>query len=146
MSKFNPQPKNIDFKDIEVGQIYEFEHVFTKEHVHVFAQLTGDFNPLHTDEQFVKHTRFGQNVVHGMLVGSLFSQLVGMHCPGKNNLYLSQSLEFKRPVFFDDRLTVRGTIIKKTDSIRMVVLRTEILKNQQLVVSGEAKVMVMDHA
>ena len=136
--------RRIDYSDISEGDSYTFKRTLTERDVLDFARLSGDFNPLHIDKGFAKKNRFKANLAHGMLAGSLFSTLVGMHCPGEKCLYLSQSLYFKSPIFPDDALTVKGTVTGKNDSIRLVTLRTEILKGGRVAVEGEAKVKVME--
>jgi len=132
----------VDYADIKEGMVFSFARTVSQQDVQEFAKLTGDFNKLHVDHAYGKQSAFGQNIVHGMLCGSLFSQLVGMHCPGENSLYLTQSLQFRQPVFYGDSLTVKGTVLSKNDGIRVVTLKTEILKNGKVAVDGEAKVKV----
>lgn len=79
-----------------------------------------------------------------MLTGCFFSTLVGMHCPGENSLYLSQTLNFRAPIFAGDKVLVRGTVISKNDSIRLITLKTEILRQGAVAVDGEARVKVSD--
>jgi 3-hydroxybutyryl-CoA dehydratase len=130
--------------DITVGSCYSFERTLSKEDVRTFAKLTGDLNPLHTDPEFGKRTRYKANVVQGMLAAGLFSALVGMRCPGKRCVYLSQTLSFKRPIFPGERLTVKGTVVAKSESAGVVTLKTEILVNGVAAVSGEAKTLVTE--
>lgn len=133
----------LKYEDIVIGSVYEFVRVITIQDVQAFAQLTGDFNPLHVDMAFGKKSKFQNNVVHGLLVGSLFSRIVGMFCPGERSLYLSQTFDFRSPVFGGDEVTVRGTVVNKSDSTQIVELTTEIFQNKKLVVSGRAKVKVL---
>ncbi len=131
------------YEDITVGDVYEFERLITKEDVMKFAELTGDHNPLHVDGEFGKKSEFGQNIVHGMLVASLFSTLVGMYCPGENALYLSQTLSFRRPLFIGLDLVVRGTVVAKLESLQVIRLKTQILHFNEELISGEAMVKVL---
>ena len=85
----------LNYHDVKVGDIHEFEKQITRQDIDIFAELTGDFNPLHTDKSYGKKSKFGNNIVHGMLAGSLFSTLIGMYCLGEKSLYLSQNLNFK---------------------------------------------------
>ena len=130
------------YESIRVGYSASFTKKVTRDEVMAFAKLTGDYSPRHVDTAFGKKSSFGTNLVHGMLAGSLFSTLVGMHCPGEESLYLSQTLQFKTPIFYDDTLLVRGTVTALSDAIRMVTLRTEILKDGVVAVDGEARVRV----
>lgn len=133
---------DINYSDIQVGGVYAFEKEFSQRDVMDFAKLTGDFNPLHIDKEFGEKSRFKGNIIHGMLAGSLFSTLVGMYCPGEKCIYLSQTLKFKKPIFPGDRLTVKGTVTNKNDSISVITIKTEILVKDAVVIDGEAKVMV----
>ena len=137
------KPAQLTYDEIEVGQVYTFKTTITKDDVLQFAKLSGDNNPLHTNEAFARATKFKQNTVHGMLAGSLFSTLVGMHCPGERCLYLSQTLQFKAPIHYDDTVIVKGTVTHKVDSCKMVTLKTEILKDDKVLIVGEAKTQVM---
>ncbi len=131
------------FSDIEVGQVYQFDKLISKQDVMDFARLTGDFNPLHVDEDFGRRSLFKKNVVHGMLAGSLFSTLVGMYCPGERSLYVSQTLKFRSPLYYDDTLAVRAIVTDKNESIKLVTLKTEILKDKKVIIDGEAKVKLL---
>ena len=129
------------FSSISQGQEYSFEKTLTEGDIGGFAKLTGDHNPLHTDDVYARKTPFKKKVCHGMFLGSLFSRLVGMYCPGKEALYLTQALEFKRPVFAGDKLTVKGIVMDKSESTKIIALKTLILVEGKVVVSGEAKVL-----
>ena len=91
---------NYEYDETYQGMRFEFKKVITNEDLDSFAKIVGDYNPLHCDVEFAKKKGFKDRVVYGMLAGSLFSTLVGMVCPGKNNLYLSQNLNFREPIYF----------------------------------------------
>ena len=122
----------------------EFKKIIREEDAKTFSELSGDFNPLHIDKDFGKKSSFGGNIVQGMLLGSFFSALVGTHCPGEKCLYISQTLNFKKPVYFGDEILIRGTVLRKIGSTKMVVFRTDIIKGEEVVVDGEAIVKVLE--
>jgi len=136
-------PANLTFEEIEINSKYKFKRTFRKPDLQLFSELTGDSNPLHMDENYIKDSNFKENVVFGMLSASLFSTLVGMYCPGKNALYLSQTLDFRNPLHLDDEIIVRGEVIEKYDKFDMIKMKTEILNDNCIFVSGEAKVKVI---
>ena len=136
--------KRLRYSDISEGDTYSFSRTITEQDVLNFAKLSGDFNPLHINKDFAENSQFKANLVHGMLAGSLFSTLVGMHCPGEKSLYVSQTLYFKLPIHHNESLIVRGTVVSMNDSIKLVTLKTEILKKKEVAVFGEAKVKVND--
>jgi len=132
------------FDDIQVGDKAEFERKISSEDIDLFAKITGDFNPLHTDEEFAKVTRFGGRIAHGMLTSSFISRAIGMSLPGTGALYLSQYLEFFAPVRIGDKIKVMVTVQRKHEGINVLSLNTEIFNQEgAAVVNGNAKVMVM---
>jgi 3-hydroxybutyryl-CoA dehydratase len=132
------------YEDISVGSEYSFTRTLTEQDVHAFATLTGDHNPLHVDKSFARRSTFTRPIAHGMLAASLFSTLVGMHCPGERCLYLSQSAQFKTPIYPGDTVTVKGTVTAKSDSMKMIILKTQVLCGGRVMIDGEAKARVLE--
>lgn len=132
-SKTRPAAANLAVADIRVGETYSFERTVTEHDIEAFSALTGDYNPLHVNG----------GVVHGLFLGSLFSRLVGMMCPGRHSLYLSQSLQWRRPVQCGQKIQVQGTVTAIHASVRVVRLRTQVLVEGQIAVDGEARVKVL---
>jgi len=133
---------SLKFSDIQVSQVYQFKRTVSEQDVMGFAKLTGDFNPLHLDRDFAKKSPFKKNIVHGMLAAGLFSTLVGMYCPGEKGLYVSQTVKFRSPLYPGEEVTVRGTVTDKNESIRLITLKTEVLREEKIVINGEAKVQL----
>src|SRR5687768_2132714 len=92
--------------DIELGLTKKFRVKVTESLVNEFAKITGDYSPIHMEEAYAGTTKFKQRISHGMLVGSFFSRLVGMHLPGKNGLLLSYSIKHLLPCFLDQEIVV----------------------------------------
>ena len=137
------ESKNLTFEEISVGQRASFDLQITKEMVEKFAELSGDYNPLHMDENYAINSQFKQRISHGMLLSSFFSQLVGMHIPGKKCLYLSQNLNFHNPCYIDDEIFVEGIVKQKSNSTKILEIKTTIHnKKNLLLVDGIAHVMV----
>ena len=136
---------NLAWEDITVGMKASFDMHLSEELVNQFLKLSGDFNPLHADETYAKNTKFKHRVVPGMLLASFFSQLVGMHIPGRNALYVSQSLAFKNPAFIGQDVTVEGEVIKISASLRIVTLRTTVIAadTKKILVEGECRAIYL---
>ena len=134
----------LKYSDISVGSSYSFERTVSCQEGQDFAKLTGDFSPLHVDSVFGKRSQFKKNVAHGMLLASFFSTIVGMYCPGKKNLYISQTANFRGPIFYGDIVQVKGTVIEKSDSIRLITLKMEVFKDDEIALTGEARVKVLE--
>ena len=131
------------FNEIQIGLEHHFEITIDKKLVEDFAKVSGDFNPLHMNEQYSKQTKFKKRVCHGMLLASFFSRLVGMYLPGKNALYFSQNLNFIEPCFIGDSIVVKGEISDKSEATKMIKIKTTI-KNikEKTLVEGIAQVLV----
>ena len=139
-------PLQYTFDSINVGINYEFKIIITEKLISDFSVISGDFNPLHMDENYATKTKFKKRVCHGMLLASFFSRLVGMYLPGKNALYFSQILNFISPCFINDEITVKGEIIDKNDATKIITVKTSIINQKnELILDGEAKVMVINN-
>jgi 3-oxoacyl-[acyl-carrier protein] reductase len=132
------------FARLTVGYADCVVKTIRQEDVDAFAALSGDYNALHVDEEFAARTEFAQPVVHGFLHASLLSTLVGMKIPGPGALYLSQTIDFTRPVFIGDTVTATGTITSVDQPTRVIGIRTEIVNQHgQTVLKGDARVKVL---
>ena len=136
-------PLEYSFNEIKIGLEHYFYITIDVKLEENFAKISGDFNPLHMDEQYAKKTKFGKRVCHGMLLASFFSKLVGMYLPGKNALYFSQNLNFVGPCFIGDKIIVKGEIIDKSEATKMIKIKTTIKNIEgKLLVEGIAHVLV----
>jgi acyl dehydratase len=113
--------------------------------VDAFADLTGDHNPVHVDEEFAKTTRFGRRIAHGMLTASLISSVLANKLPGEGSVYLGQTLKFVAPVFPGDTITARVTVKEIREDKPIARLET-VCRNQrdEIVIRGEATVLATD--
>jgi acyl dehydratase len=101
----------------EPGQHVSFRRTFTDEDVRRFIEITGDTNPLHTDDEFAAGTRFGRRILHGMLTASLFSTIMGTMLPGTGAIYRSQTIRFLLPVYVGDTVTAHF-VVRSVDRAR----------------------------
>lgn len=128
---------------LKLGQSYSSEVVISEERVELFAQASGDTNPLHLDEEFAKGTIFGQRIAHGMLTGGIIGGIIGTKFPGFGTIYLSQDLKFIRPVLIGDKLTI---LLEVTDLIvdknRVILSTTVTNQREEKVVLGKAVVLL----
>lgn len=124
------------FENMFIGLKESFTVSIRKEMLETFADLCGDHNPLHVDENFAIERNFDHKVVYGMLVASFYSTLVGMWLPGKNALLQEISILFRRPVYVGNVLTVSGTISEVDDRFKRVQLQAEIRNEEMKKVSS----------
>ncbi len=127
---------------LEVGQTAFVERTFDEAAVRAFAELSGDFNPVHLDADFAATTRFGRPIVHGLLTASLISTVVGTRLPGLGSIYVSQSLRFRAPVHVGDTVRAEAEVTEVQRQRRRVVLSTRCLVGDKVVITGEAVMWV----
>jgi 3-hydroxybutyryl-CoA dehydratase len=134
--------KELMYEDIQIGDMAVFSKTITDFDIYQFAGLTGDFNPMHIDNEFAKKTFFKERIAHGLLTGSFISTVLGMKLPGPNSIYLSQNFKFTAPVKIGDTVKATVEVVEKWDDKKIIRLKTQVMnQRQEMVVDGEAVVM-----
>lgn len=130
--------------DLKIGDQFSTSKQITDSVVRAFANLSGDYNPIHIDEEFAKTTGFGRRIAHGMISGALISAVLGYEFKERKIVYLSQSLKFVAPVFIDDTVTATATVKNIREDKPIVTIETVCTKQTgETVVKGEAVVMIL---
>lgn len=130
--------------DINVGDTFSTTREVTELLINEFAELSGDHNPIHLDEEFAKTTRFGQRIAHGMLSGAFISAVLGNEFKNRKILYLSQTMRFTAPTFIGDTITTTATVTAVREDKGIVTLSTECKKQSgEVTLTGESVVMVL---
>lgn len=129
-------------EDLKVGMTASYAKTVTEADVVLFAGISGDTNPVHMNEEFAKETMFQGRIAHGMLSASFISTVLGTKLPGPGAIYLSQNLKFKAPVRAGDTVSATATITGIVAEKKRVVMQTTCSVRNQIVLEGEAIVMV----
>jgi 3-hydroxybutyryl-CoA dehydratase len=119
---------------LEPGASASRTRTITAHEIALFAQASGDFNPLHMDEAYAATTPFGRRVAHGMLTAGLISAVLANDLPGPGSIFLSQTLQFKAPVFIGDTITATVEVLTYRSSRRIATLRTRCVNQTGTVV------------
>ena len=119
---------------VAVGQHASRRLTLTAAHVRAFAEMTGDYNPLHFDEGFASQTRFGRLVVQGGLTTGLLHALVAMDLPGPGTVFLSQDWKFTAPVFIGDTITATAEVLSVHASKPVTELRVRVTRDDDTTV------------
>ena len=117
------------FEEIKLGMKESFEVNITESMENNFAKITGNYNPLATDNEYAATTNYKKRICPGMFTASFFSRLTGMHLPGKYALVYSQSLNFVNICYIGDQITVEGEVIEKNDATKLITINT-VITNQ----------------
>lgn len=130
--------------NLKIGDKFSTSKQITDAVVRAFAELSGDFNPIHLDEEFAAKTQFGKRIAHGMISGALISAVLGNEFREKKIVYLSQTMKFIAPVFIDDTVTATATVIDIREDKPIVTIETVCTnQNGEKVVIGEGKIMLL---
>lgn len=133
------------FNKIRTGDSDYFVSQIDQNEVAKFAKFSGDYNPIHMDDQYAKKCGFTGCVVHGALLFSLVSRLIGMNLPGKGALILKESLEFKEPVFVGDTVKVEGTVVYKSLALNLLEIAVKICREERILVLGSVYVKILNN-
>lgn len=135
--------RGLFFMKFKPGDTASLQKTITDADIQKFADVSGDHNPLHLEDEFAKQTRFGRRIAHGMLSASLISAVIAHQLPGKGSIYLGQTLQFVAPVYPGDEVTATVTVASVREDKPIIKLET-ICTNQrgETVIKGEATVLV----
>ncbi len=135
------------FEQMAVGMVAERARTVAVDDVLRYAEITGDFNPVHVDAVAAAKSRFGGQIAHGMLTAGYVSALLAMDLPGPGSIYLTQSIRFTRPVRLGDTVTARAEVVEVIEAKRRVRLATT-CRNQhgETVLEGEATILMPEES
>jgi len=129
------------FEEIKLGMKESFQVTITESMENSFAEITGNYNPLASNEEYAATTNYKKRICPGMFTASFFSRLTGMYLPGKYALVYSQSLNFVNICYIGDKITVEGEVIEKNDATKMITLNTTITnQDEKKLIYGKARV------
>jgi 3-hydroxybutyryl-CoA dehydratase len=129
-------------EELEVGQTAELKRTVAESDLTAFAAVTGDDNPLHLDEAYAAATPFKGRIAHGMLSAGYISAVLGTQLPGPGAVYVSQTLNFRRPVRIGDEVTAEAKVAAVDAARGRVTLETRCVVGGKTVLEGEAVVIV----
>ena len=135
------QKGTICVEDLEIGMSRMLKREITQNDILLFSKVSGDENPVHLDEEYAQQTIFGRRIAHGMLTASLISAVIAEQLPGHGTVYLSQTLEFIRPVIPGQLVTTTVLVTQIEYSNRRVTLDCKSKVNKKVVLAGEAIVL-----
>ncbi|MHA2501006.1 MAG: MaoC family dehydratase [Candidatus Hodarchaeales archaeon] len=136
--------KSRNFTDVAIGESAEVTRTISEADIEKFAEVSGDNNPIHLDEDYARNTFFKGRIAHGALTTAFFSKLVAMDLLGSGTILLSNAFHFKKPVRINDTITARIEVIKKHDDNKRLTLKATCEnQDEEMVVEGEVVVMLM---
>lgn len=135
-------PGKREYEDIEVGERASAGRTITEADIDSFAELCGDYNPIHVDEEYAKRTRWGGRIAHGMLVAGLVTQTLS-ELGGEGAVHTSQEMSFRAPVHIGDTVTVTSEVTGKVEEKRrLLVTNTWVNQDGETVIVGRGELLV----
>lgn len=130
------------FEDLSVGMEAAYTRTVTEADIVAFAQVSGDINPVHLDEEFAGRTPFKKRIAHGMLTASYVSTVFGTLLPGPGAIFISQTLNFKAPVYIDDEVTATVRVAELISAKKRAMFACTVQVRGKTVLEGDAVIMV----
>lgn len=133
--------------ELNIGMSASISKTISESDILNFADLVGDYNSVHLDEEKAKESIFGRRIAHGMLVGSLISSVIGTKLPGDGTIYLEQNLKFQRPIYISDTITALVTVNEILNEKKGIYRLDTVVMNQneEVVINGYAIVKKQTH-
>lgn len=132
----------IPLEEICIGMQVSYSQTVTDSDIKAFAGISGDRNPVHLDEAYAESSRYKKRIAHGLMTASYFSALFGTKIPGEGCVYVSQSLQFKRPVYIGDTVTATVEVTNINLEKKRVFFKTTCKVKNKVVTDGEAELFV----
>ena len=128
---------------IKTGDLFSHKFSYTQEDVRQFAEVTGDNNPIHLDEEYAANTMFKRPIMHGFLGASIFSKVFGTLFPGEGTIYMQQTMRFERPMFVDTEYEAQFEVTQHDAEKHRAKVSTKVVDTSsgKSVISGEAAVI-----
>ncbi len=133
---------SLEWTDLSEGMEMSFPICVGDDDMQAFADLSGDRNPLHTDDSFAREKGFRGRVVYGGLLVAYVSRMIGMHLPGKNAVWTTLDMRFKKPLFVGEDAMLSATLIGKTDAVCAVNVNFRITTPKNTIAVGNANIIV----
>ena len=142
MTKKSTVKRGYYLDEIKIGMFAETAMVVSAEKIDTFAELSGDFNPIHVDEEFAKASMFGGRIAHGALSASLISAILGNDLPGPGAIFVELNMRFRRPAMMGDEVTARAEVQEINERTGRVKMKVSCSVNGKQIIRGDAGVMV----
>jgi len=134
---------DLAFGDLEKGMKVSLPFTVLAEDMAAFAQVSGDYNPIHTDADFARSRGFQGPLVYGGLLLAQVSRVIGMRLPGRNAVWTRVEMDFRKPLMVGEGAHVEAEIINISQAVRQIELKLRISVAQRLLAKGMAEVLVL---
>lgn len=142
MMSLNNSLNGMAIDEMSIGMSASYSQTITDADIKGFAGISGDNNPVHMSDEYAAESRFGKRIAHGFISASFFSALFGTRIPGPGCVYVSQNLNFKRPVYIGDTVTATVTVTNIDRDKSRVLFDTVCKVKGKIVIDGNAELFI----
>lgn len=139
-----PTAKRLSFEALREGATASADFIISSADMRRFAELSGDLNPLHTDDDFARTRGFEGRLVYGGLIVAQVSRLIGMELPGVNAVWTGLDLQFRNPLYVGQQAIAHLTLTHLSEATRSAELKIRVRAGDRLLASGTASVSIAD--
>ncbi|PYC43146.1 acyl dehydratase [Pseudomonas soli] len=133
---------SIPIEKITVGMSASYSQTITDADIKSYAGLSGDHNPVHVNAEYAAESRFGKRIAHGLMSAGFFSAIFGTKIPGPGCVYVSQNLNFLRPVYIDDTVVAEVVVTQVDIEKKRVFFETTCKVKNKKVITGNAEIYI----
>lgn len=133
---------SIPINEIKIGMKASYSQTITDSDIKSFAGISGDHNPVHVNSEYAAESRYKKRIAHGLMSAGFFSAIFGTRIPGPGCVYVSQSLNFLRPVYIDDTVTAEVEVTDVDPVKRRVFFNTTCRVKGKKVITGSAEIFI----
>jgi len=130
------------FSQIKKKDYQSFNSIITKKKLKDYISISGDKNPLHSNDLFAKKLNFKSNIVHGLLISSLYSKLIGVYLPGKYGVIGKISINFHNPLYINQKIHISGQVVAKDYRFKIITVFSKIARKDTIISTAEILVNV----
>lgn len=127
-----------ELEGFKLGDRFEFEFSISENNQRVFAELSGDYNPIHLDLEYAKLCGYEGQVVYGGLIVGKISQLIGMMAPGRSGIWTGLKIDFHRPLYLNQTALLSSEVSHISVGTRSMMLKVRITTSGKLIAAGTA--------
>ncbi len=134
--------KGKTLSELTIGDRVEIPYTIEDQHVRLFAEATGDCNPIHLDESYAAASRFGRRVAHGVLLSGIVSGILGMQFPGLGTVAREMTSKFLKPVYIGETVTIVAEVTEKVEKINLCRIAFKVLNAENVLVANGIAVVL----
>ena len=114
--------------DFQLNECYKQTYTVTPEVYTHFQGCSGDYNPLHVNEEFARSKGFDGRVMYGNILNAFISHFIGEGLPTKDVVIHSQTINFNNPIYLNETLDFQAIVSNIIESVGVIEFKYKFKK------------------